>query len=435
MRREAKTPSTPTRTGKRRPRRYRAGLTLPCWAAAIVWGASSGPLAGQETLVWHAIRLDGPVTASPAVASDGTVVIGTESGTIHFLSPKTCFSSDVPGGSLCYDTERTKKFYAGSGVYSFITILEVDGEELALVGTDGNNLYWLALDATVRRVTTVPDSCGVIAGTRVTSNGTVVCGVFFMRADGRTSSFGSGVNFGSSALVLRPEDHESIVRETVVVGVSDGGVYFFDPNGDRVEVPIAQFQTGAPVYSSPAMTKDGGVVVGSENGKVYSLDLEGNKRWEFTTDGARRGSESWVEQTSDGVQFPFERGVISSPAVLADGSIVVGGRDGNVYFLNPDGTRKNRFKTRGQVFSSPHVREDGTVVVGSDDGKVYFFNPDGRLLTSFKTVSAEAPMAGVRSSPTSLIWDGREYSLVGSVNGKLYAFMTYSKNLPPSSDG
>ena len=47
-------------------------------------------------------------------------------------------------------------------------------------------------------------------------------------------------------------------------------------------------------------------------------------------------------------------------------------KNNNVYFLNPDGTEKARFKTGGNIFSTPVVLEDNTVVVGSNDNFIYF---------------------------------------------------------------
>ena len=46
----------------------------------------------------------------------------------------------------------------------------------------------------------------------------------------------------------------------------------------------------------------------------------------------------------------FETGdwTASSPAIARDGTVVVGSRDGYVYFLKPDGTEKAKFKTGGQ---------------------------------------------------------------------------------------
>ena len=118
------------------------------------------------------------------------------------------------------------------------------------------------------------------------------------------------------------------------------------------------FQAGSVIdwTSRPAVLPDGTLVVGSQDGKVYWLK-DGQKRFEFRTVGY----------------------VSSSPAVLADGTVVVGSNDHKVYWLK-DGQKRFEFETGGWVRSSPAVLADGTVVVGSRDNKVY------RLKDGQKTV-------------------------------------------------
>jgi outer membrane protein assembly factor BamB/tetratricopeptide (TPR) repeat protein len=113
------------------------------------------------------------------------------------------------------------------------------------------------------------------------------------------------------------------------------------------------FETGAEVFSSPAVVS-GTVYLGSNDNKVYAIDaMDGTEQWTFQTDGKVR----------------------SSPAVV-DGTVYVGSNDHNVYALNAqNGTERWRFQTDGIVFSSPAVM-DGTVYVGSYDGNLYAINTE-----------------------------------------------------------
>jgi outer membrane protein assembly factor BamB len=63
--------------------------------------------------------------------------------------------------------------------------------------------------------------------------------------------------------------------------------------------------------------------------------------------------------------------VTSSPAICADGTIIVGSYDKNVFAINPDGTRKWSFSIGSPTWSSPSIGEDGTIYIGANDGKVY----------------------------------------------------------------
>ena len=118
----------------------------------------------------------------------------------------------------------------------------------------------------------------------------------------------------------------------------------------------------------------------------------------------------------------FGREVLSSPAVVpGEGTIVVGGGDGKVYFLNPDGSEMASYQTQGPVISSPHVMEDGTVVVGSMDGYFYFFYPDGHLRASYKTEyideTGRERIGVMIASPTSYKKNGQEYAVIGTGAG------------------
>ena len=63
--------------------------------------------------------------------------------------------------------------------------------------------------------------------------------------------------------------------------------------------------------------------------------------------------------------------MFSSPAIGSDGTIYVGSHDYNLYAINPDGSRKLRFKTGNWVSSSPSIGSDGTIYVGSCDNNLY----------------------------------------------------------------
>ena len=129
-----------------------------------------------------------------------------------------------------------------------------------------------------------------------------------------------------------------------------------------------------------------------------------------------RCGKKWTFKTND-------MGIVdSSPAIGSDGTIYFGSRDDYLYAINPDGSRKWRFKTGSYVFSSPAIGSDGTIYVGSYDDYLYAINPDGSMeiqdvLWRFKTGD------GVTSSPEIcelfLPSDGTIY--VGSEDYNLYA--------------
>jgi outer membrane protein assembly factor BamB len=158
----------------------------------------------------------------------------------------------------------------------------------------------------------------------------------------------------------------------------------------------------AAIRSEPAVVFNS-LYIGSEDGKVYSLD---------TTDGSRL----WTGSTG---------GPIRSSPTAGPGLVYIGSEDGSVYaFPGPcnAGTCQPHWKTAtgGAVTSSPAIdplpgQSGGRVFAGSADHKVYAFHQtDGQVLWTGSTGGA------IRSSPA--VANGVVY--VGSDDGKLYAFQS-----------
>jgi outer membrane protein assembly factor BamB len=70
------------------------------------------------------------------------------------------------------------------------------------------------------------------------------------------------------------------------------------------------------------------------------------------------------------------RKIYSSPAVSDDGTVYVGSQDRHFYAVAPDGKVRWRVDLGGDVDSSPAIQDDGTVVVGSDKGEVVALAPE-----------------------------------------------------------
>ncbi len=99
------------------------------------------------------------------------------------------------------------------------------------------------------------------------------------------------------------------------------------------------FKTAGPVKSSAAIA-DGRVVIGSNDGNIYALDLaNGKKIWAFKTGGA----------------------VESSPLVL-DGRVFVGSADDSLYALDAaTGKLLWKYETGDKILGSPNwVKSGGT---------------------------------------------------------------------------
>jgi|GEM_PF-1209962 len=222
---------------------------------------------------------------------------------------------------------------------------------------------------------------------------------------------------------------------TIYIGSLDGNLYAVNPDGtSKWEDP---FKTGGEIWSSPAVGPDGTIYVGSgeaepdpeecsgeaepgpSNAKLHAITPDGGKKWEFQTgpgkcplpdgvdsspaigsDGTiyvgsndgyvyaiapESGKEKWKfqtklwgsEETEDGsIELTYETfGVYSSPAIASDGTVFVGGTDGNLYAIHPEGGKKWFPLSYDAIYSSPAIAADGTVYIGSNDWNLYAINP------------------------------------------------------------
>lgn len=105
--------------------------------------------------------------------------------------------------------------------------------------------------------------------------------------------------------------------------------------------------------------------------------------------GAAAGTVKWTF-VADGV-------LITQPAIAADGTIYVGGGYDakKLYAINPDGTKKWDF-TCGAALTTPAIGADGTLYFGAGDNKLYALNPDGTVKWSFASTVAvqSSPVLG-----------------------------------------
>ncbi len=142
------------------------------------------------------------------------------------------------------------------------------------------------------------------------------------------------------------------------IACEDGRLYALDAATGTL---MWSYDVNSPLSASAAEARDGTVYVGSEGGKLYAIDKNGQLLWTHTTDGP----------------------IHSTPAVTPNGRIYVSSVDGLVYALARDGSDLWRFETNGfaalggSVFVSPQEGPDGSVyIAGLYDPNLYALNGD-----------------------------------------------------------
>lgn len=340
-------------------------------------GRSPHVLPEEAPSIAWTYRTSAPVTSSPALATDGTVVFGGHDGKIHVVDPSgqgrfTLQTGDLIFGSPAVD-ERGD-ILLGSG-----------DDHLYKVDLERRVLAWrlkLGTCKATRGVGPEASRCDVDGGPTVGPDGTLYVGgdgLFAIAPEGRIRWHFATPRRVPTAPTLHPAG-------LVLVGGQDDTLYALSPEGKK----LWDFRAGDDIESTPAVGDDGTIYFGADDQKIYALTPEGALLWAFST--------------GDDVR--------ASPAIGRNGHILVGSFDGLFYALTPEGTLAWSFRAGDRIVSSALVDARGAILFGSQDDRLYALEGDGTLRWSV------ALGGDIDSSPT-LGPEGTIY--VGSDDGNLYA--------------
>lgn len=309
----------------------------------IVIGDASGVVRSIDmagNVLWS-YPTDGPIDTAPALGLAGTIYVQTRNGTLYAIREngtlywsRTVGQSDAspkvgPNGWI-YVGGSDNNGPGGSTRY-LLMAYRVDGERKALVELDGP-------------VTTTPSfgkDGGVLVGTAA---GTLYELTPYLQVVG-AHPLGLGYGIGSGLAVA--DD----VMQTVLVPTAGGPLIAWS---NLYNSPLWVFSGCGPLRSAPAVSQEGMVVFGSQDGKVYGIRLaDGEKVWEYDTGGP----------------------VDSSPALDPVFAYVVGGNPARLYTLRiADGTffpGSIEIGGNAQGGSSPAIGESKMLYVASAEGALY----------------------------------------------------------------
>jgi len=311
-------------------------------------GRSSVPGPADPVAKWK-IPLSTSLS-SPAVASDGTMFIGTKDKSLAALRPSgemVWTLSDTEGrkgwvrSSPAVATARTPQGKPESAVYA------VCPPSTLVAVSQAGKLLWEARLAS---------DGGGYSSPVVRPDGTICA------ADGsEISAFApDGTELWRVKLGGVTVSSPAAARDgTVYIGCDDGALYAISSDGNL----LWRFWTQAGVRSSPAVGEDGTVYFGSADGFAYAVAPNGRELWRFSTGGE----------------------VAAAPAVGADGTVYFASTNGSLYALSPSGEKLWQFRAESPLLVAPVLDSAGMVYAAAGDGTLYCIKPNGGVLWTYRT--------------------------------------------------
>jgi outer membrane protein assembly factor BamB len=218
--------------------------------------------------------------------------------------------------------------------------------------------------------------------------------------------------------------------DRLLVGSYDQQLYALDA---KTGARLWSFETEGPVHATSAVA-DGLTYVAGCDGALRALRIDdGTQAFTISSGGytgaspALQGTRAFygtfenevlgVDLEAQAIAWRYEHEdrhfPFYSSAALAEGRMVLGGRDRMVHALDIETGRAHwTFMTRARIDSSPAIA-GGRVFVGSGDGRLYVLDLEtGDLVEDFDSASAFVASPAIAS--------GR--LVIGTVDGQLFCF-------------
>jgi len=175
----------------------------------------------------------------------------------------------------------------------------------------------------------------------------------------------------------------------VYVGSANKYLYAFNPGGNVFNLDWSYF-LGTPLLASPAIGFDGTLYVGGQNGDFLAVS------------------------SGSTLKYFFQAGapIVCTPAVDSSGNVYFGTTAGKLFKLDYTGKQVWSVDLGTSLSSSPALGSGGVVYVGGGDGKLYSISSAGAVNWGYATGAAIASSPAV--APNGTIY-------VGSDDFNLYA--------------
>lgn len=262
------------------------------------------------------------IYSSPAIASDGTIYIGS---TYLTTLSDSVFYAVSPSGQKRWAISAAGSVEGAPAVAADGTIYFGAGQTIYAV-SPGGTVKW-----------TYPTKGTIWVAPAIGGDGTIYIGSdaneFLALTPGGKLKWSAAISAGSGAAVG--------ADGTVYVGAIDGKLYALNPaDGTPVGTGAWPVVTGAGIFSVPAVRSDGTIIFGSDDAAVRAVNADGSQRW--------------IANVGDAVH--------ASPVVDTDGTIYVGTVGGYLYSFTGSGAGLSGYSSWPMLSHGPAHRSRATPI-------------------------------------------------------------------------
>ncbi|WP_036222887.1 fibronectin type III domain-containing protein [Mesoaciditoga lauensis] len=365
-----------------------------------------------QGLMWR-IKIGSNLKGSPAIGSDGTVYIGSDTGYLYAINPD---------GSVDWKCDLGSPIYTSPAIASDGTVY---------VGTNSGLLYAINSDGTIKwqyqvqaEYDNTTTNMAITAGPTIDSEGAAV---YVASANGDVFSintanghenwkYSTGSSMGGNPIYGSPSIG---ANNKLYVAANNGKLYALSTaDGSLSWSYTYSTSPGQGSFSCPAVGNNGDVYFGSFNDNFYVMNSQTGTPLKTLAVNSYVTSSPAIESdypnlvfyftASDGSLYKYDiangntqyqqikigdhyRVNLSSPTIGADGMVYVGGindeaRKSYLYAINPDGTIKwkSQVGVNAPAITSPTLG-NGVLYFTANDGYIY------ALKTSSSGVDTNAP--------------------------------------------
>lgn len=307
----------------------------------------------SSVVKWH-INAFNPVVASPSIYKN-QLIVGTFSKWVY--EPVADSAPSSVSSFSVHDATENWKYELPNGVFSSICSVK----DIHVFGCLDGKIYAIGNEGTLRwqfdtggEVWCSPSSDG-----HKIFVGSDDCNLYSLDFDGKLiwkTNLQGKIRSSSPCLTTDTDRHNDPGFPSIYIGTQSGNLYRI--NKDNGEI-LWSSELRSPLLSSPSSIQ-GYVLVGSSNGYLHCVkSADGSLLWKFKT-----ADKIWA-----------------SPALTKDLRVFVNSLDSHIYYLDIlTGKLLWKFPTMDKIDSSPCLA-GGMLLVGSRDGYLYFFDK-GKMISN-----------------------------------------------------